>query len=178
MKAAQQPKLESPFCLLCNAPLDPDTPPGRRVCDGCMGNGVESQAPTQKCSKCRRVLPLTPEYWYRSTKKRTGYQSECKSCHNKVNNAARKTKRKSPPTTPDLPVKTYPLAGFLEEPNQQSTPDSLKISIDLSFYPELFAYLTDLATGQERSLEGQIRWILRQCYKFRTETPSAACGEG
>lgn len=56
----------------------------------------EWKMPTHKfCNLCKRSLPLTPEYFHKATKQRTGLMSECKECHNIRN----KIRRKGPQTT-------------------------------------------------------------------------------
>lgn len=186
MKAAQQ-QIESPFCALCNTPLDPDTPPGRKVCDGCMGNDAGLPGTLVPCSKCKRVFPQTAEYFYRATDKKTGFQCECKGCHNEAAHKSKKTSKK-----PDKKVKPKPddpdiglvfASSISKRLDPVFAPDPSLVTIDLSPCPGLLAYLTDLSRDQERSLEGQIRWILRQCHKYqstpwsKTEAPSAECGE-
>lgn len=180
MKTAQQ-RIELPFCALCNAPLDPDTPPGRKVCDGCMGNGADAYAALVGCSKCNRVLPHTAEYFYRATKKKSGFQGECKECHNKAARTNRESSKKHNTKAKFKPGEHGPELVSASSISKRLDPiwdqNSAIVTLDLSSYPDLLVYLSDLSRDQERSLEGQIRWILRQCYKFRTETPSAACGE-
>lgn len=38
---------------------------------------------TKKCSKCKKELPLTAEYFYRDNKVKTGFASACKECKKK-----------------------------------------------------------------------------------------------
>lgn len=36
---------------------------------------------TKQCSVCRKVLPLTAQYFYRSVKSKNGFKADCKDCH-------------------------------------------------------------------------------------------------
>lgn len=38
---------------------------------------------TKKCCKCKRVLPLTTEYFAKHSKRYDGFQTQCKECNNK-----------------------------------------------------------------------------------------------
>jgi hypothetical protein len=33
------------------------------------------------CTKCKRVLPATPDHFFRNRRERTGLMGECKECH-------------------------------------------------------------------------------------------------
>ena len=44
----------------------------------------------QKCNKCGRELPLTHKYWYKCSKKKSGFNTPCRRC---FQNYFRKYKR-------------------------------------------------------------------------------------
>lgn len=51
-----------------------------------------SDSTTKQCSRCDKVLPATPEFFYRNVKAKDGFQTFCKTCQSQ-----RKPLRKSEP---------------------------------------------------------------------------------
>jgi len=59
-----------------------------------------SNAPLKRCSKCKQEFPATTEYFSPNKYTKSGFQSACKTCRNKMNEITRRKKGQRPRENP------------------------------------------------------------------------------
>ena len=189
--ATAQPKTikETRLCAICKVPMSGDSSDGRKLCDVCMGVSpasypkAEEEPASKVCAKCKETFPLDADHWYGDRKSSTGFKSWCKPCDRENSRLlSQKNQRlkeiKPGPSVPLNAKEVRPISTPKEDyVNVTVTlPDvtrlridlvTAQVAIDFSKHPDVLAFFADLARDQERTIEAQIRWALRQLVKQR-----------
>lgn len=160
-------------CKICKKVFESDG--ATTVCRDCMGltaktailfndtamvQEITPVAATMKCRTCKAEYPATPEFWYRDRGLKSGYKSECKPCRKKMESAAR---RKRIEAKGKQKVQRLLSSDELYQRKMaaENKPHCL-ITIDMSAHSKEYMAIFAYAFSQERTVESQIRWWLRE----------------
>jgi hypothetical protein len=163
-------------CKICHKPFESD---GVSTCRDCMGLNVKADslfhdtamvqeitpvAQTKKCRICGEDWPASPEYFYRDRGARDGFKGACKGCMSGYEAKARKKRIvASGRTVPNtLSMSQVEKARKHTAAMPGPSPKPYLITVDMSAYSKEYMAIFAYAFSQERTVEGQIKWWLRE----------------